>query len=318
MRPDYFRCRAAKQIRRRTRTGERARDWVDPIRKGEDRRPARDLWQEETSGHVGCHARVLFFVCFLHTNSKPQFRKVVRNVPNFDYIRSQRILQGRAAVPTAVCSRSAPAVNNHVSRYGKGKISGMTNEEQRAHWDLKYEEGLPSLTEPDPFFISAYETFVAASFTRPGMALDLAGGLGRHALWLASRGWQVTVVDVSDVAIGKLSQSAQERNVKLELQVGDASKFKFQPVRFGLIVLFYHADRDLFPKMVSALSPGGLLLCKLSVRWTSSRTLNPLRTAPLVRDELPSLAPELEVLYHHERPVRDRGVVEFVGKKAEK
>ena len=33
--------------------------------------------------------------------------------------------------------------------------------------------------------------------------MDLACGLGRHALWLASRSWQVSVIDVSDVAIGK-------------------------------------------------------------------------------------------------------------------
>src|ERR1700688_1077520 len=97
--------------------------------------------------------------------------------------------------------------------------------DQRARWDSKYEQGLPSLTEPDPFFISAYERFVTPSLPKPSVArvaLDLAGGLGRHALWLASRSWQVTVVDVSDVAIGKLRQAALELNVKLELLVGDA------------------------------------------------------------------------------------------------
>jgi len=40
------------------------------------------------------------------------------------------------------------------------------------------------------------------------VALDLACGLGRHALWLANRHWQVSGVDLSDVAIGKLSQAA--------------------------------------------------------------------------------------------------------------
>jgi hypothetical protein len=40
------------------------------------------------------------------------------------------------------------------------------------------------------------------------MALDLACDLGRHALWLADRHWQVSGVDLSDVAIGKLSQAA--------------------------------------------------------------------------------------------------------------
>ena len=194
----------------------------------------------------------------------------------------------------------------------------MNSEEQRAHWDLKYEEGLPSLTEPDPFFISAYEKFVRPSLTNTGVALDLAGGLGRHALWLARRNWQVTVVDVSDVAIGKLSQSALAQSVKLDLLVGDASGYRFEPARFGLIVLFYYTDRDLFPQIVSALKPGGLLLCKLSLHWSSDRSSESVRTNPLGRGELPSLLPELQVLHHEERPVRDRGVVEFVGRKSEK
>jgi SAM-dependent methyltransferase len=191
----------------------------------------------------------------------------------------------------------------------------MNSEEQRARWDLKYEEGLPSLTEPDPFFISAYERFAGPSFPKAGAALDLAGGLGRHALWLASRGWQVTVVDVSDVAIGKLRHSALELNAKLDLFVGDAAAYGFEPAQFDLIVLFYHLNRGLFPRIVSALKPGGLLVSKMSLRWNSGERSTTVNTEPLKRDELPSLVPELQVLCHQERPVRDRGVVEFVGRK---
>jgi len=197
----------------------------------------------------------------------------------------------------------------------------MNREEQRARWDLKYEEGLPSLTEPDPFFISAYERSVVPSFPKAGTALDLAGGLGRHSLWLAKRSWQVTVVDLSDVAIENLSQAALDLNLKLELLVQDASQYNFQPARFDLVVLFYHLDRGLFPKIVSALKPGGLLISKMSLRWDTGEnsverptTVSP-DSRPLHRDELPSLVPELHVLYHQERPVRDRGVVEFVGRK---
>ena len=189
------------------------------------------------------------------------------------------------------------------------------SQDQRARWDIKYEQGLPSLTEPDPFFISAYERFVNPSLPKPGVALDLAGGLGRHALWLASRSWQVTVVDVSDVAIGKLRQAAVELNVNVDLFVGDAAEYKFEPARFDLIVLFYHLDRSLFSKIVSALKPGGLLICKMSLRWDSGESLTTAITNPLHRNELPSLVPDLDVLHHEERPVRDRGVVEFVGRK---
>jgi tellurite methyltransferase len=189
------------------------------------------------------------------------------------------------------------------------------SKDQKARWDSKYEQGLPSLTEPDPFFISAYERFVTSSLPKPGVALDLAGGLGRHALWLASGGWQVSVLDVSDVAIGKLSQAALELNVKLELLVGDAAEFRFEPAQFDLIVLFYHLDRSLFPRIVSALKPRALLICKMSLRWDSGERLTTGSTNPLQRNELPSLVPELDVLHHQERPVRDRGVVEFVARK---
>jgi SAM-dependent methyltransferase len=192
------------------------------------------------------------------------------------------------------------------------------SKDQRARWDSKYEQGLPSLTEPDPFFISAYERFVNPSLPKPGVvraALDLAGGLGRHALWLASRGWQVTVVDVSDVAIGKLRQAAVELNVNVDLFAGDAAEYKLEPAQFDLIVLFYHLDRSLFPRIVSALKPGGLLICKMSLRWDSGERLTTASANPLHRNELPSLVPELDVLHHEERPVRDRGVVEFVGRK---
>lgn len=198
---------------------------------------------------------------------------------------------------------------------GNDGIRNVNSEKQRAHWDLKYEQGLTSLTEPDPFFISAYETFVDQSFPDAGAALDLACGLGRHALWLASRRWRVSVVDLSNVAIGKLTQTARERNVKLDVLVGDAAEYKFEPPRFDLIVLFYHLDRNLFPKMVSALNPGGVLICKMSLRWDSDGRRMALSNDPLSRNELPSLVQGMHVLFHQERPVRDRGVVEFVAKK---
>jgi SAM-dependent methyltransferase len=120
---------------------------------------------------------------------------------------------------------------------------------------------------------------------------------------------------VSNVAIGKLGQAALELNLNLDLLVGDAAEYKFEPTRFDLIVLFYHLDRNLFPKMVSALKPGGLLICKMSLQWDPDGGLTGVSANPLGRNELPLLVPELHVLYQKERPVRGRGVVEFIGRK---
>ena len=191
----------------------------------------------------------------------------------------------------------------------------MDETDNRVLWDRKYEEGLPSLTKPDPFFVSAYGRLVDRSFAKAGMALDLAAGLGRHALWLADRGWQVSAVDVSAVAIGKLSQAAGELNVKINLFAVDAAEYDFEPERFDLIVLFYHLDRGLFPKIVSALNPGGLFVCKMAVHWGPEIGFTSANFRPLDKSELVSLVPDLQVIDHHERPVRDRGVVEFIGKK---
>jgi SAM-dependent methyltransferase len=193
----------------------------------------------------------------------------------------------------------------------------MDDADKRALWNRKYEEGLPSLTKPDPYFVRAYERFVDLSFPHAGRASDLAAGLGRHALWLADRGWRVSAVDVSEVALGKLRQSADELKVDIDLFAMDAADYTFEPAGFDLIVLFYHLDRRLFPKIVSAMSPGGLLICKLAVEWGSESALATDNFKPLARNELLALVPELQIIDHHERPVRNRGVVEFVGKKPE-
>jgi SAM-dependent methyltransferase len=182
-------------------------------------------------------------------------------------------------------------------------------------WDLKYEEGLASLTKPDPFFLAAYEAFVYPSFPNAGTALDLAGGLGRHALWLASKNWQVTVVDVSPVAIGKVSRAANQLNLSLDVFAEDAAEYEFGLARFDLVILFYHFDRKLFPKIVSALRPGGLVICKMAVKWSSEIASKAKDEIALARNELVSLLAELHVVTHEERPIRDRGVVQFVGRK---
>jgi SAM-dependent methyltransferase len=191
----------------------------------------------------------------------------------------------------------------------------MTFDERRTHWDLKYEQGLPSLEKPDPFYLSAFDQFVAELFPNGGTALDLAGGIGRHALWLAKRNWQVTVVDISAVAIRKLDQKAQQLDLTLDLFALDIKEYPFQSACFDLIVMFYHFDRDICPRVLSALKPGGILICKSSLSWDPYEGAAPASIRPLARSEILSMLAGLRVMHHQERPVLDRGVVEYVGKK---
>jgi 2-polyprenyl-3-methyl-5-hydroxy-6-metoxy-1,4-benzoquinol methylase len=191
----------------------------------------------------------------------------------------------------------------------------MKDEHTRSIWDRKYEQGLPSLEKPDPFFLSVFDRFVSGLFPTGGACLDLAGGVGRHALFLAQRKWSVTAVDISEVAIQLLDQKARQLDLTMELFALDAKEYLSTSKQFDLIVMFYHFDRDTASQVLSTLNPGGLLICKSSVIWKAYEGATPPNLRPLKSKEILTWLPGLQVLHHAERPVRDRGVVEYVGKK---
>src|SRR6476620_3786372 len=79
--------------------------------------------------------------------------------------------------------------------------------DEKASWNKKYSEGSHSSLEPDPFLMSAYDEFLFG--TSPGLALDVAGGVGRHAIWLAQRGWRVKLLDISEVGVKQAEDNAK-------------------------------------------------------------------------------------------------------------
>jgi ubiquinone/menaquinone biosynthesis C-methylase UbiE len=82
----------------------------------------------------------------------------------------------------------------------------MTGDEKTI-WNRKYNERSHTSLTPDPLLVSAYSEFLAG--VPPGHALDIAGGVGRHAIWLAKRDWQVRLVDLSDVGIQQAQENAK-------------------------------------------------------------------------------------------------------------
>lgn len=63
-------------------------------------------------------------------------------------------------------------------------------------WDQRYRSSSQLFSgKPNPVLVTE------AADLRPGQALDVGCGEGADALWLASRGWQVTAVDISRVAL---------------------------------------------------------------------------------------------------------------------
>lgn len=128
-------------------------------------------------------------------------------------------------------------------------------------WDARYAEsdGLVWTSEPNRFVVEEL-----AALT-PGRALDLAAGEGRNAVWLASRGWQVTAVDFSTVAVQRGRRLARDRGVSVEWQVLDLLAYEPPPGSFDLVLIAYlhlpaAALAGVLDRARRALAAGGTLL----------------------------------------------------------
>lgn len=100
----------------------------------------------------------------------------------------------------------------------------------------------------------------------PGRALDLACGEGRNALWLAARGWQVTGVEFSPVALEKARalEAAHPGALPVSWVLDDATTYRAQ-VAVNLALLCYlqlpsDERRAAVRSAAAALAPGGTLL----------------------------------------------------------
>src|ERR1700677_1335948 len=119
-------------------------------------------------------------------------------------------------------------------------------------WDQRYRAGEQAFETPAPLVVE---------FTRtlgPGSALDLACGVGRNALYLAERGWRVTALDGSPVAIELL----RGKNPSIDARVVDLESGELEPQSeaYDLVLSCYYFQRSLIPGIKSALRPGGLLI----------------------------------------------------------
>ena len=131
---------------------------------------------------------------------------------------------------------------------------------KRDDWDRKYAE-TEQLWAATPNRTFAGE----AADLPPKSALDLACGEGRHAVWLAKRGWRVTAVDFSEVAIGKAHARAAREGVEVQFRTVDLLDYEPDEHVFDLVlVLFLQLPSDerrlVLGRAARALAPGGTFL----------------------------------------------------------
>lgn len=163
----------------------------------------------------------------------------------------------------------------------------------REIWNERFRDAEPS--SPSPFLDG-----LDALLPRRGRALDVAGGSGRHSLWLARRGLEVTLADVSDVALERAASAARAGGLSLAAVRVDLKTAPFPAGPWDLVLCTYFLHRPLFSAIVAALAPGGWLVAAHATRSNLQRHARPGPDYLLEDGELPTLVGDLEVVRFEE------------------
>jgi tellurite methyltransferase len=191
----------------------------------------------------------------------------------------------------------------------------LPSSNERERWNRKYRESPDSWREPDPFLLRAFSEYIRPLFPLGGHALDLAGGAGRHAIWLAKQGWKVALIDIANAGIELARENAGSLASLVDFVEDDLSRFQAPQAQFDLVLAFFYLERRSFPEIVKAVRPGGLLIYKTLTRGQLELAGGPKDPAYLLEEgELPRLAAGLQVLFYREQ-IADKATAELVARK---
>jgi SAM-dependent methyltransferase len=132
---------------------------------------------------------------------------------------------------------------------------------QAAEWDARYRERDGAMWSGRPNGRLVAEVVALA----PGRALDVGCGEGADAIWLAQRGWTVTAIDVSEVAIRRAREASHPAGASVEWICGDVLRTPLPAGSFDLMSMQYPAlpnaaGEAAVRRLLDTVRPGGLLL----------------------------------------------------------
>lgn len=172
--------------------------------------------------------------------------------------------------------------------------------------------------------MDAHKNYLAPLLAAGCDGLDLAGGAGHHAIWLAQQDWRMTLVDTSKVALEtaakKIGQQQSAAQVEIVHAIASEAVERFRKARrFGFVLVSFFLERELLPLLPDLLAPGGLLLYR-TYTVENERLGNP--RGPRDPDFLLRSQELLEVyrwmrILHYNETVAEKGVVELIAQRAD-
>ena len=150
-----------------------------------------------------------------------------------------------------------------------------------------------------------------------GRALDVACGDGRAALWLAERGLSVRAIDRDSQKIASLREAATSRRLPVTAEVVDLETggVDLGTAVYDAILVTRYLHRPLFPALIHALAPAGLLFYET---FTAAQAGRGGPTSPdhlLELGELRRLVAPLEILRYREAEFGSRMLASVVARQ---
>ena len=126
-------------------------------------------------------------------------------------------------------------------------------------WNSRYrEESYAYGTKPNEFIAQSLEGLA------PGRIYFPAEGEGRNAVYAATKGWEVWAVDQSEEGKKKAIQLAENQNVEIHYNVGNAMTYTCPTPLDAVGFCYFHTPEAILEPMYShilgQLKPGGTVL----------------------------------------------------------
>lgn len=135
-------------------------------------------------------------------------------------------------------------------------------------WDERFRRGDHAPVEIDPLIELSKNYWPHLPACRPNgrkpRALDVASGAGRHAVYLAAQGFDVTAVDISSEALSQVAQRAVAQNISIETRQADleTADADLGESLYNLVAVFFYLHRPLFSALRRAIRPQGIIVYK--------------------------------------------------------
>ncbi len=199
-------------------------------------------------------------------------------------------------------------------RLGDAGVSNVFNmTEGLKGWKGTVETGPSSIAGPSSWLV-AHTSLVPAG----ARTLDVACGRGRHALLLADAGFMVRAIDRDAGRMEKLDALARRLRLPLDAAVVDLENgdVGLGDGEWGLVIVFHYLHRPLFPALVRALRPGGVLIYETFTKEQAKHGSPANPDFLLEPGELLRLVAPLDVIRHREGEYDGRHVASVAARKA--